>query len=192
MMKIISVPHATLRATAQPVIKLTDELWQLSTELPKTLLAQNNPPGVGLAAPQVNQSWRMFVTHVALDNDESAPSQMVLYINPVITKTSATPVLGPRAGEEVLEGCLSIPNLYGPVPRWSWVELEYQTVEGDKLVNRRLRASDFAARVIQHELDHLNGVLFTDYILQYDLPLFRGTSRSSKLTEIDRSVALGF
>ncbi len=191
-MKIITVPHRTLRTQAQPIKSLTPELLSLSKNLGKTLLEKTSPSGVGLAAPQVNQSWRMFVTHVAPDGDEDNQAKLELYINPVIVKTSPKHTFGPDPEYPILEGCLSIPLLYGAVPRWEWVEVEYQKIVDDKLVSEKVRVEGFEARVIQHEYDHLEGILFTDYVVQYDLPLYQTKKHSENLVEVDSRVALGF
>lgn len=80
-----------------------------------------------------------------------------------------------------------MPLLYGPVPRWEWVEVEYHGLIGDQLVEKKERFDGFHARVVQHEIDHLDGILFTDYSLQYDLPVYR--EEGKELVEItDRGV----
>ncbi|HYD34693.1 MAG TPA: peptide deformylase [Vitreimonas sp.] len=188
-MQIITAPHSTLRTPAQPVTEIDKKVLQFISELSATLTHQVKPQGVGLAAPQVDKKWRMFVTNIT-DDKPGAASNLQLYINPVIVKQSPDLSFGDEAdGHPALEGCLSIPKIYGPIPRRAWVELEYQTLTDDKLVSHSERFVDFTARVIQHELDHLDGILFTDYSLEYDLPVYTEPPRSERLIELeDRSI----
>lgn len=164
MKKIITIPHPSLRKKSKPVTKVDKKLLSFISELSETLERKQNPRGVGLAAPQVDKLWRIFLLNI--DGIE-------VFINPKILKTSKELTLGPKKDDPILEGCLSMPELYGPVPRHSWVEAEYQVVEGKKLVTKTQKLEDFPARVFQHELDHLNGVLFTDYAKQYELPVYK-------------------
>lgn len=182
-MKIITVPHPTLRSTASPVTLVDKKLIELIHDLEETLLETNNPKGVGLAAPQVDKLKRIFALNIAEDNRE-----LRSVINPVIVKHSTEVTFGPEKDEPILEGCLSIPGIYGPVPRWQWVELEYAVLEGTDLVPKQERFEDYGARVVQHELDHLDGVLFTDYSIKYDLPLYKEKRRGKKMEEIDKSL----
>lgn len=173
-MKIISAPHPTLRTVASEVTKVDKKLRQFVNELEETLRLKDNPKGVGLAAPQVDKKLRIFSTQFALDEQYDSPAALKLdyYINPTITKHSGKQTFGQDKKNPQLEGCLSIPHLYGPVPRWEWVELNYFVINNDELEEKNKKFLDFEARVIQHELDHLNGILFTDYILEYDLPFY--------------------
>lgn len=189
-MKIITVPHSSLRQVAAPVEAMDQKLKNLVKDLSLTLVHQDNPRGVGLAAPQVDALRRLFATNIT--EEETSPSRIQIYINPEIIEQSTEIVLGPTPKEDVLEGCLSIPKLYGPVPRHRWVRLQYQVIDGDELTTVVNKYAEFEARVIQHELDHLNGILFTDYSLKYDLPVYQGSSRNDKLEEIDKRVLEAF
>lgn len=180
-MKIITIPHPTLRTIAEPVVEFDINLRQFISKLESTLAATQNPKGVGLAAPQVDKKLRVFTTAV---------DQPLTFINPEIIGQSQTLTLGPDADDPILEGCLSMPNLYGPVPRHSWVEVEFQTLDvtstSAQPIKQSRRFVDFFARVIQHELDHLNGVLFVDHSLQYDLPVYHEKGKD-KTEEVERS-----
>lgn len=113
--------------------------------------------GVGLAAPQVHESLRIFVA--ALDaGDEGAEAEPLALINPEIT------VLGGETVED-WEGCLSIPDIRGRVPRAKEIKVRAYDRKGDRL---ELHAHDFPARVIQHETDHLDGVLFFDRMRTFE------------------------
>jgi len=201
-MKIITVPHPTLRIPAQPVTKVDKKLKIFVKDLEETLKRKNNPRGVGLAAPQVDIKWRIFVTQLPPINsqhDQSGdrpeadePTELRVFINPEITEHSEAMTLGPDKKEPILEGCLSVPGIWGPVPRWEWVTLTYQSIVNEELVARTEKFQDFAARVVQHEHDHLNGVLFIDYSLEYELPLYKENPKNEKLYEIEAELLPAF
>lgn len=194
-MSIITVPHHTLRTVAQPIATVDKKILQLLKELEKTLRAQSDPPGVGLAAPQIDVSKRVFATYLPQDQQaEDAPSFMRMYLNPTITDHDEKLSFGPDVENPVLEGCLSIPELYGPVPRWAHIKLKFSEVINNELVEKEEVFEDFHARVIQHEFDHLNGMLFTDYSLQYDLPVYKSDNkrRNGKMVEIDKRILESF
>lgn len=180
-MKIITVPHPTLRTTAVHVPDITPAVTMFINELESTLAKSRNPKGVGLAAPQVNTPWRIFTTRV---------DEPLTFINPIITGKSTELTFGENPDEPVYEGCLSIPGIYGEVPRASWVEVAfdwYDTTTGKHTQVER-RFNDFHARVIQHEFDHLEGVLFIDYSLKYDIPVYSENKKTKKFEEVDRSI----
>lgn len=193
-MKIIHVPHPTLRQKAEPITVVDKKLVTWLKDLEKTLRTSKNPQGVGLAAPQVDVSKRAFATFLPPDeNSPRSQSIMRTFINPEIVDHSTELTFGGEEDNPIIEGCLSIPHLYGPVPRWQWVELEFQLIENGELVNRSERFIDYAARVVQHEHDHLNGILFTDYSLQLDLPVYLSKgSKDEKMEEIDKKVLESF
>lgn len=120
---------------------LLDALWD-------GLLAEG---GVGLAAPQIGSDLRVLVVR---DTSRPAPSQKLEFVNPVLVETG-----GPRQREE--EGCLSFPGLFLRVRRPAAVVVEYRDREGTV---RRLSDRGLVARILQHELDHLDGRLFTDHL----------------------------
>lgn len=141
-MKIILAGDPILKQVAEPVTKFDKDLKYLVEQMKKTMYEAN---GVGLAAPQVAVSRRIFVA----DDGESGFSE---YINPVWE-----PV-----GEEKnidVEGCLSVPDLYGEVERYSEVTVKYQDKHGKK---HQKKVSGLLARCVQHETDHLNGILFIE------------------------------
>lgn len=178
--EIILIPHPHLRQVARPVPEVTPRVLEFARRLGETLRLTDNPKGVGLAAPQIDQDWRIFATQL----DE----HIELFFNPVLTKHSRSQVLGIDEDDPDLEGCLSIPKLYGPVPRWQWVELEFDHLENSRFVRTSRRFEDFPARVVQHEFDHLEGVLFIDYSFKLDLPVYSADARSEKMTEVPREI----
>lgn len=180
-MKIITIPHPTLRQTAKEVTAVDKKLKKFIVDLEDTLNKTRNPKGVGLAATQVNSLYRVFATHF--------DKRLQSFINPRVIKHSDELVLGPEDKEPYLEGCLSIPAIYGPVYRYSWVELQYDTItDDDTLQTQQQRFFDYNARVIQHELDHLNGVMFIDYTLKDGLELYQENKKTKKLEPIDPSI----
>ncbi len=184
-MKIITVPHPTLRQSAAPIMKVDKKTVSLISDLAKTLKNKRNPRGVGLAAPQVDNLIRAF----AIDQSGKEHEQDIkVFLNPVITKHSFNKSLGEDPKAPTLEGCLSIPKLYGPVPRWEWVEVEFDEIVEGELQRQKARFDWYIARVFQHELDHLDGVLFTDYSLEYDLPLYQENEEGKLEEMLDRQI----
>lgn len=183
--KIVVVPHPSLRREAVPVESLSDETRQLIDSLQKTLKAQHNPPGVGLAAPQINVSQQVFAAKLSVPPTSGTPYH--IFINPKFVDRADELVLGPTPKKYTLEGCLSIPAVYGPVPRSPWVRVEYLTLSPDhqELVQHTAEFHDFDARIIQHEYDHLHRALFIDYTLENDLPLYQEDPQSKELIELD-------
>jgi len=145
------VPPAEI--TAAPIQRLIDDMTQ-------TMLEYN---GVGLAAPQVHEELRLFVAQVVRDHedeeeDDPGKPEILALINPEIKPAS-------RRVEEDWEGCLSIPDLRGLVPRYRDISVKAYDRTGRQV---DLQASGFMARVIQHETDHLDGVLFLDRMTSLD------------------------
>lgn len=139
--RIITGNHALLRSRSRPVQKINDAIIALLDDMAETMYENN---GVGLAAPQVGIARRLIV----LDPGED---QLLKMINPRCLECE---------GEEIaVEGCLSIPGIYGEVPRASRVLVEALSPDGKEL---HLEAEGFLARILQHEIDHLEGVLFLD------------------------------
>ncbi len=147
--EIITVPHETLRRKARKVTSFGDELQNLVDDMIETMRAA---PGVGLAAPQVDVPLRVIVVEFNESEDEEAPPKLYVCVNPKITPTSTEEQLG-------TEGCLSIPGIVGDVSRPVAVTVKGLNRHGQPL---KLKVSGWLARIFQHEVDHLNGVLFVD------------------------------
>ncbi|MFP4007160.1 MAG: peptide deformylase [Spirulinaceae cyanobacterium] len=156
-LKVIQIGNSILRQTAQPVENFADVgLQQLIDDLIDTAIASH---GVGIAAPQVAQSYRVFIVSSHPnprypDAPQMPPTPM---LNPEIVSHSETTIEG-------WEGCLSVPGKRGLVPRYKDIEVEYRDRDG--ILHRQV-FTDFIARIIQHELDHLNGILFCDRALAF-------------------------
>jgi peptide deformylase len=150
ILKVARMGHPVLRERARPFEKqdLRDPLMQkLIDDMIDTMHEYH---GVGLAAPQVHEGVRVFVA--MLDEDPDAKSQVTVVINPEIAALT-------KSKEPGWEGCLSIPDIRGTVARYTDILLKALDRDGKPI---ELRLSDFAARVAQHETDHLDGVLFLD------------------------------
>ena len=192
-MKIVSVPSQILRAETKQVQTLDKKVSAFIDDLGQTLMSTNNPPGVGLAAPQVDSHYKIFTTYLGKKGGEDSKLRYLRYfINPTVIDHSNKFVFGHDDDDPRLEGCLSIPGLYGPVPRFQWIEFEFQYPEDGELKTKRERFEEFAARVMQHEYDHLEGILYTDYSLKYDLPVYKENPETKKLEEIDKIILEAF
>jgi peptide deformylase len=149
--EIITIGHPTLRQKARKVTNFGPELKQLIDDMAETMRAA---PGVGLAAPQVDVSERVIVVELPADEEEGTPAEFYAFVNPEIVKSS-------HEVEDNEEGCLSIPGYVGEVPRHTMVVVRGLDVRGKP---QRVRARDYLARIFQHEIDHLDGVLFIDRV----------------------------
>ncbi len=180
-MKIVTVPNKVLKKPSIPVEKVDKKLINFIAELESTLINKKNPEGVGLSAPQVGFGIRIFSTLLKTDGQK----QIKTYINPLIKNPSQKMTLGPDPKEPFLEGCLSIPNVFGAVNRHHSLTLEYQTINPKTMEfqTQSKRFESFPARVVQHEFDHLEGILFTKRTLEQGFPLY--TEQNGKLVEID-------
>ena len=150
ILKVARMGHPVLRQRGRPLDKseLGDPLLQkLIDDMIDTM---HEYTGVGLAAPQVHESLRLFVA--LLEEDPDSKTQATVVINPEITALTSS-------REDGWEGCLSIPDIRGMVPRFTDINLRALDREGNRI---ELRLTKFPARVVQHETDHLDGVLFFD------------------------------
>ena len=134
-----------LRKQCQIIKNIDGELVTLSQDMIETTLAA---PGVGLAANQIGIPWRLFVVNMGVETDKD---NLITLINPEITAME-----GSEMGEE---GCLSIPDVIAEVNRATQIEVKAIDLNGNDI---RFEAKGYLARALQHEIDHLNGVLFWD------------------------------
>lgn len=158
LMEVVRMGHPLLRETADAISATafgTPALRAFADQLIYTMMWAE---GVGLAAPQVAESLRCFAYFVPSDREPEADEDEEMVIKPTVL---INPQFKPLSShkEEGWEGCLSIPGIRGLVPRYTHIEVEALDVEGNVL---RFEAEDFHARVIQHEYDHLDGILFFD------------------------------
>lgn len=154
LLKLARMGHPVLRGQAMEVEDPRDpEVARLAADMAETML---DAAGVGLAAPQVHEPRRLIVFHLPADRLEEdqppEPATPVVLVNPVLRPVGDDIVQG-------LEGCLSIPDLRGLVPRYATVDYWGVGLDGVPVSGR---AAGFKARVLQHEVDHLDGILFPD------------------------------
>lgn len=147
--EIVLTPDPVLRRKAHKITKIDKELQTLIDDMIETM---RQAPGVGLAAPQVGVSQRLIVVEYGSEEDEEAPKKLFVLINPEIVEVSEETVDG-------VEACLSIPRMVGEVERHQRITVRGLNRHG-KPVKIKLR--NWLARIFQHEIDHLDGILFTD------------------------------
>jgi peptide deformylase len=152
---ILIYPEKRLRKKSQTVEKINKKIQKLLDDLADTMY---NAPGVGLAAPQVGENVRVLVVDISTKEEENSLLEL---INPKITDSS-----GSQSSEE---GCLSIPGYYGNITRKKNVTVEAVNRDGEKF---EIEAEDILSRVLQHEIDHLDGILFFDKMAKLKKELF--------------------
>jgi peptide deformylase len=145
---ILTEPNKLLRQVSKPVEKVSDEERQLMDDMLETMYAA---PGIGLAAIQVGVPKRIIVMDISRDENKKEP---MYFVNPVIRNKNSE-----KATYE--EGCLSVPDQFAEIERPNKCEVEYLDYDGKKQL---LKADGLLATCIQHEMDHLEGILFIDYL----------------------------
>lgn len=155
ILDIVSVPDPILRRKARKVTDFGKDFQMLVTNMIDTM---RDAPGVGLAAPQVAVSQRLVVIEYAEDEDdeneeaETAAKKLYVLVNPEIVERSEEMVLG-------VEGCLSVPDLVGEVERHEKITVKAFNRHGSPV---KIKAEGWLARIFQHEIDHLEGIIYTD------------------------------
>ena len=149
VLDIITLPEPVLRKKARKVSQYSNELHTLIDDMVETMRAA---PGVGLAAPQVNVQLRVIVVEFGDEEDEEIPPKLYIIVNPELSKFSQELVTG-------TEGCLSIPGYVGEVERSKTVIVKGFNRQGNPL---KIKAKGWLARIFQHEVDHLDGILYID------------------------------
>ena len=145
LLHILQYPHSGLREKAQPILIFDKSITKLANDMLETMY---DAPGIGLAATQVNEAKQLLVIDISESKD-----QPLIIINPKIIL---------KSGEIINEeGCLSFPDIYADVPRAEQIILIYQSLDGKE---QQLDTDDLLAICIQHEMDHLQGIVFVDYL----------------------------
>lgn len=176
-MKIVHTPNQVLLKKAEPVEKITPEIRKLLEEMTKAL--KTSDIGIGLAAPQVGVSLRIFLASPTLQSKRKGEARIYTFINPEIL-SKPDPVRKPD--DKTLEGCLSIPDVWGPVKRSEQVRLSYMDETGKK---RTKTFTGNMAIIIQHEVDHLHGTLFTHRVVEQGGKLYQFNKETEKLEKIE-------
>jgi peptide deformylase len=153
--EIITYPSPILKEVCQPVINFDDSLKQLVHDMSETMYAAK---GIGLAASQIGELTRIIVVDVSRREDN-----LNIFVNPEIVDSNETLV-------DSEEGCLSIPGFRETLKRSNHVKIKAQTVDGEAF---EVEAEDLLAICIQHEIDHLNGVLFIDHLSRLKKEIFQ-------------------
>jgi len=149
-MEILPYPHPALRWKSKPIQEINDDLRRVVAEMFELMYAAK---GIGLAANQVGLPYRLFILNLTADPE--AKDEEIVFVNPEILKRK-----GSTEGEE---GCLSFPGMYGQVKRAAKVEIEAFDLDGTCF---EYSLDELAARAVQHESDHLDGVLFIDRLTE--------------------------
>ncbi len=147
--EIITLPHPILRKKARKVTEFGKDFQQLVDDMVETM---REAPGVGLAAPQIAISERLIVVEFGDEEDETIPQKLYVVANPEIIAASDEKILG-------IEGCLSVPELIGEVERHLAVTVKGLNRHGNPT---KIKAEGWLARIFQHEIDHLDGILYPD------------------------------
>jgi len=189
MLDIVVAPNKILVEKTKQVVVFDKKLKKTIEQMEKALDATTDPIGVGLAAPQVNIPKRIFIAR------PTPKAKLLVVINPIIVSESSEKGIPnqinskkiearkPQASKKkLLEGCLSIPDIWGNVSRKREVELEYQDIEGKKI---KKTFKGFLATIVQHEIDHLNGVLFTKRVIEQKEKLYRSHKNAEGEDEFD-------
>jgi peptide deformylase len=167
---ILKYPNKILRQPAATVTVFDASLKKLAGELLTTVIPDPREPlGVGLAANQIGQLWRVFVIMMP-------DKKLTVIINPQILKSSKKMLSQLPKDNQFLEGCLSFPGFYGFVDRPIKIKVSYQTLAG---LTKTARLSAPYSVYFQHERDHLDGILFIDYLKKSKGQLFYGPGRGS-------------
>ena len=153
--QILKTPDNLLRQRSEEVVSFDKSLDGLVSDLAETLISQTDPVGLGLSAVQIGVLKRVFVARVK--------NRVKHFVNPKILRFSKKEIT-------FLEGCFSVPDFYGHVIRPAEIDLEAQDKHGKKT---KARYTGLPARIIQHEIDHLDGILFTDHVHSQNGKIFK-------------------
>ncbi len=173
ILPIVKVPDKVLTTPVKKVEKITAKIRRLAADMAETLAVQTDPEGVGLAAPQVGVSLALFI----ICPDDKHPAKV--FINPSILTVEDIKGQKIKRNKTTLEGCLSVDRVWSPIERPQRILLSYQTLEGEK---KEKWFEKFDAVIIQHEVDHLQGILFTQRALEQQKPIFE--ERDGELEEV--------
>ncbi len=185
-MQVIQAPDERLRIKTKLIKKITPVLLQTTTEMVKLTKTFVDPEGVGLAATQIGENGRYFVAKVTNEDGATshlqlpAPNQFIAVFNPKILWMS-------KRTKSYLEGCLSIPNYYGMVRRSINIKVSYQDETGQK-INANLKG--ILAWIFQHEIDHLDGILFVDRVLEQKGIFYKVVGKDQAGVDIFEEVTL--
>jgi len=177
MKPIVHIPHTVLSTPAKEVVSFDKKLAGIIRDMKATLRETRNPKGVGLAAPQIGVPLKIFLTRPKETDD------IRVFINPEIRSHTEEKE---EQKKEHLEGCLSIPGIWGSVRRFPALTLKYQDEKGTEHTEE---ITGFLATIVQHETDHINGILFTQRVLEQKNKLYQ-TGKDEKGKEILEEISI--
>jgi len=173
---IIALPNPHLRQKSKKVGLITDEIKKIIKDMKSATInwdaSREHEVGVALAAVQIDKLYKIVV--VRNNYEDKSDHSFTTFINPVITKKEGEVI-------EDFEGCLSVPNIYGKVPRYSKVKVKAIDDNGKPF---RVTVEGFLARIFQHEIDHTNGIVFIDHIKDNEQAFFE-LAEDGKLVPLD-------
>lgn len=176
-MKIVTTPDPRLRQKSAKVRKMTPEIKELIANMRKSSLdwEQKHPHelSAAMAAPQLGANHRIIIVRDDLENKDN--NTFTALINPEVIRTEGKVV-------KDYEGCLSVPSIYGKVPRPRKAKIKAFTEDGHEV---RIKANDYLARILLHEIDHLDGVLFIDHIKDDSKAFYRLNAKDGELEPVD-------
>jgi len=166
MSTIVVAPNSVLALKAKLVLKVDNSILKIIDEMKTLLVSATDPIGVGLAAPQIGKSLQIFITK------PTAESKISVFINPKIKYLNPDNLLSKESKKKYtkLEGCLSLPKIWGEVRRKPALSIEFLDEKGK---NQKKTYHGFMATIIQHEVDHLNGFLFPTRVLEQKNTLYK-------------------
>jgi peptide deformylase len=177
MSKIVTAPNDVLGKKAKEFdfINNKKSLAKILKEMKEALLSASDPKGVGLAAPQIGISQAIFMTK------PTEKSPISVFINPIILEADELEKKGKKRVKK-LEGCLSLPDIWGEVLRSPSVKLSYFDRNGNVVIKK---FSGFMATIVQHETDHLNGILFPKHVLEQKGKLYKSYKNEKNEDEFE-------
>ena|SRR3989344_2031818 len=157
---VLDAQDPNLRLKSKPVVKFDKKIAQIIKDLKDTISVQKDPEGIGLAAPQIGKRLRMFIM--------KPEKTITVVINPQIISMSKNKTTA-EENRKIMEGCLSLPHYYGPLKRSKKVKVKYLDETGKPMLKEFI---GLEAQIIQHEIDHLDGRLFIDRLLEQKESLY--------------------
>lgn len=160
---ILQSGDPVLRTKSKEVEKIDKKIVDLLKDMHDTLVVQKDPEGIGLAAPQIGKNLRIFLMK------PKKTEEATVIINPKIISISTAKSKKQKAKSDIMEGCLSLPHFYGPLTRAPKLTLEFMDEKWEKQTKT---FEGLMAQIVLHEIDHLDGVLFVDRLLEQKKPLY--------------------
>lgn len=157
MLEILNAPNTVLSTKALPIEKVDSSVRKLIAEMTKSMEAATDPVGVGLAAPQVGVGLALFITK------PTPKSKVGVFINPKIVESAPMPPKPKIKKPKKLEGCLSLKDIWGEVERFPKVTMQFIDEKG---AEHTKTFTGFMSTIVQHEVDHLEGILFPKRVLE--------------------------